>query len=209
MIDLCADVDAVVHMGGMARENTYDEVRDANIDGLYNLYEGARKHGVKRVVWASSNHAIGFYPRRQIIDAGVTPKPDSLYGVSKVFGEAIAELYFNKFGIESVSLRIGSCFPEPVDRRMLATWLSYRDLVQLVTCGLTAPAVGHTIVYGISDNRETFWDNSMAAHLGYRPQDSAEAFREKLEAATPEPDGTDPAVNFQGGSFARDGHFED
>lgn len=209
VLDLAKDVDAVVHLGGIASENTFETIASANIHGLYNVYEAARLAGVKRIVWASSNHAIGFYRRTRTIDAAVSLRPDSLYGVSKAFGEAVAQFYFDKFGLESVSMRIGSCFPEPTDRRMLATWLSYPDLVRLVTCALTAPRVDHMIVYGCSDNREVFWDNRAAASIGFRPRDTAEVYRDKIEAATAAPDPDDRAVIFQGGSYAAAGHPDD
>ncbi|MCP5150286.1 MAG: NAD(P)-dependent oxidoreductase [Ectothiorhodospiraceae bacterium] len=209
MLALTEDVDAVVHMGGVSRENTFANILESNIVGLYNLYEGCRKNGVGRVVFASSNHAIGFYPRTRTIDASVPHRPDSFYGVSKAFGEDLSRYYFDKYGIETVCLRIGSCFPEPVDRRMLATWLSYPDLARLVSRSLLAPQVGHMVVYGMSDNLEKLWDNTMASSLGYVPKDSAETYRERVEAATPVPDPRDPAVRFQGGGFTAAGHFED
>lgn len=209
ILALTKDVDAIVHLGGAARENTFNTILQSNIVGCYNVYEAARKNGVKRIIYTSSNHAIGFYERTQTIDDSVPHRPDSLYGVSKAFGEDLARYYFDKFGIESVCIRIGSCFPEPMDRRMLATWQSYRDFTQLVVRSLMVPRVAYTVVYGLSDNCESFWDNRGASSLGYRPQDSAEVYREKLFAATPKPDPDDPAVRYQGGSFAAAGHFED
>jgi len=206
--ELSKDVDMIVHMGGVALEDTFDNVLHANIAGFYNLFEQARKNGVKRIIWGSSNHAIGFYPRTQTIDASVTPKPDTLYGVSKVFGEGLAQFYFDKFGLETVSIRIGSCFPEPTDRRMLGTWLSYRDLTQIVEKALRAPKTGHLIIYGVSDNDEKLWDNRMASSIGYRPLDNAEDFREKVEAATPPPDRTDPMFMYHGGAYTRGDHFK-
>ena len=125
VFDMLKGVDMVVHMGGAPRENTFQVILDSNIVGSYNIYEGARQAGVKRVIYASSVHAIGFYECTQTIDANAPQRPDSLYGVSKTFVENLSRYYFDKFGIESVCLRIGSCFPKPVDRRMLATWLSY------------------------------------------------------------------------------------
>jgi uronate dehydrogenase len=200
---LLADVDAVIHLGGVSTEKPWADVLPANIMGVVNLYEAARLNGVKRIVFASSNHAIGFYKQSETIDNSVMQKPDGFYGLSKAFGENCAELYWNRWGIETVSLRIGSSFPEPKDRRMLSTWLSYDDLERLVVASLTAPQVGHTIVYGMSDNRAVFWDNSSAKHLGYRPQDSSEPFRIALEAKQPVIDGNDPAAIFQGGSFVK------
>lgn len=209
VMELTRDVDMVVHMGGVGKENTFDAILQSNYVGFYNLYEGCRQNGVKRVIWGSSNHAIGFYPRTQRIDAAVTPRPDSNYGVSKVFGEGMAQYYWDKYDLESVSIRIGSCFPKPTDRRMLTTWLSYPDFVRLVRCCLYAPRVEHTIVYGVSDNDSLLWDNHMAAHLGYRPQDNAERYREEVEAATQPYDRDDLTIARHGGGFAAAGHWED
>lgn len=201
--------DAIVHMGGQALEGPWETILNANIVGSYNIYEAARQHGVKRIVYASSVHAIGFYERTQTIDGNVPTRPDSLYGVSKTFAENLARYYFDKFGIETVSLRIGSSFPEPTDRRHLITWLSYRDCRQLVEKSLSAPRVGFMVAYGMSNNSEAFWDNRTAAALGYKPQDSADDYRDKVFAATSQGDPNDPAVRYQGGSFTAAGHFED
>ncbi|MCB6184646.1 NAD(P)-dependent oxidoreductase [Leeia sp. TBRC 13508] len=203
------DVEAIVHLGGVARENTFNNILNSNIVGSYNVYEAARKNGVKRIIFASSNHAIGFYDRTETIDSNVMHRPDSLYGLSKAFGEDLARYYFDKFGIESVCIRIGSCFPEPMDRRMLATWQSYDDFVQMVSKSLIAARVGFTVIYGMSDNCESFWDNTKASVIGYRPKDTADVFREKMFAATPTPDPFAPAIVYHGGGFAADGHFED
>ncbi|MBU9133461.1 NAD(P)-dependent oxidoreductase [Burkholderia multivorans] len=202
-------VDVVVHMGGAPRENTFQVILDSNIVGSYNIYEGARQAGVKRVIYASSVHAIGFYECTQTIDANVPQRPDSLYGVSKTFVENLSRYYYDKFGIESVCLRIGSCFPKPIDRRMLATWLSYDDFSHLCVQSLMTPSVGHMIVYGNSNNSANFWDNTQAAYLGYRPKDTADIYRAEVYAKTGVPDPRHPAVRFQGGQFAADGHFED
>jgi len=204
---LLRDVEAVVHLGAISTERPFHEILQANILGTYNVYEAARRQGVKRVVFASSNHVIGFYRQDQRIDADVPPRPDSNYGVSKAFGEQLARFYFDRYGIESVCLRIGSSFPEPRDVRMLTSWLSYDDLTELVHCALTAPQVGFTIAYGASANRDSWWDNRKAAHLGWTPRDSAERFRGKLESqGRPAPD--DPLVTYQGGSFVKLGPFE-
>lgn len=201
--------DGIVHMGGQGLEGPWKTILDANIVGSYNIYEAARQHGVTRVVYASSVHAIGFYERTRTIDGDVPTRPDSLYGVSKTFVENLARYYFDKFGIETVSLRIGSSFPEPTDRRHLITWLSYRDCRQLVEKSLSAPRVGFMVAYGMSGNSEAFWDNRTAAVLGYRPEDSADAFRQAVLANTAQGDPNDPAVRYQGGSFCAAGHFED
>ncbi|MFB2551305.1 NAD-dependent epimerase/dehydratase family protein [Ensifer soli] len=201
--------DAIVHLGGLSLEGPWRTVLDSNITGGYNIYEAARRHGVKRIVYASSVHAIGYYERTETIDGTVPTRPDSLYGVSKTFVENLARYYHDKFGIESVCLRIGSCFPEPTDRRHLITWLSFRDCRQLIEKCLTAPRVGFMVAYGMSNNSEAFWDNRTAAVLGYRPQDSADAYRAEILARTPQGDPNDPAVRYQGGSFCAAGHFED
>ncbi len=209
VMEMTRDVDAVVHFGGVALEGTFDAILSGNIVGSYNIYEGCRKNGVARIVYASSNHAVGFHPRNAVIDATAAHRPDSIYGLSKCFVEDLGRYYFDKFGVETVALRIGSSFPEPMDRRMLATWLSFADCAELVRRSLIASGVGFTVSYGSSANKEQFWDNRHAAHLGYEPKDSAEGFREKLEAETPLPDPHDPAVVCVGGSFAASGHFED
>jgi uronate dehydrogenase len=200
---LLADVDAVVHLGGVSTEQPWATVLPANIQGVVNLYEAARLNNVKRIVFASSNHAIGFYKQSETIDNKVMQRPDGFYGLSKAFGENCAELYWHRWGIETVSLRIGSSFPEPKDRRMLSTWLSYDDLERLVVASLTAPQVGHTIVYGMSDNRTTFWDNCGAKHIGFKPCDSSEPFRAAIETKQPTIDSNDPAAIFQGGGFVK------
>ena len=202
-------VDAIAHFGGVSVEGPWDPILNANIVGVFNLYEAARKHGVKRVVYASSNHVVGFYRQDQRIDADDPMRPDGLYGVSKCFGESLSRLYFDRHGIETVCLRIGSSFPEAKDRRMLRTWLSYDDLVQLVTKSLVTPAVGHTIVFGASRNAGLWWDNRKAAHLGFEPKDSADGQRERVEALGPPPDAADPVAVYQGGAFVTAGPFDD
>jgi len=200
-------VDAIVHLGGYSVEGPFEPILQANIIGAFNLYEAARRHGVKRVVFASSNHVTGFYRQGETIDASHPPRPDGIYGLSKAFGEDLSRLYFDRYGIETACLRIGSSYPEPKDRRMLATWLSYGDLHRLVTACLTTPVLGHTIIFGMSDNAVTWWNNRLARHVGYRPQDSSDAFRDAMYASTPEPDLQDPAVQHQGGIFVRTGPF--
>ncbi len=201
--------DCIVHLGAKANEGTWDEVLHSNIMGTYNIYEAARRHGVKRIVYASSIHAVGYYERNHTIDAKVPTRPDTLYGVSKTFGENLASLYFDKFGIESVCLRIGSCFPEPADRRHLITWLSYADMRQLCERSLAAPRVGFLISYATSNNRQSFWDNKFASILGYRPEDSADGHAEKIFAKTEQGDPNDPTVKYQGGVYCKWGHWED
>lgn len=205
----CAGADAIVHFGGASRERPWETILDATIRGSYHVYEGARKHGVGRIVYASSVHAIGFHPLDAQIDAETPVRPDSLYGVSKCFVESLSSLYWDKFGIETACLRIFSSFPEPADRRMLWSWLSFDDCVRLVSAALTAPHVGHSIAFGMSDNRVKPVDNARAGHLGYAPQDSAEPYRAGVEGRTEAPDPRDPTVRRMGGWFVGLGHPDD
>lgn len=208
-VDALVDgVTAIVHLGGVSVEGPFEPILQANIVGVWNLYEAARRHGVERIVFASSNHVTGFYRQDEVVSPDAPVRPDGHYGLSKAFGENLSRFYFDRYGIETVCLRIGSSFPEPKDRRMLATWLSYDDLERLVAAALTAPVVGHSVVYGMSDNTTTWWDNTSAAHVGYRPRDSSEPFRAALEARQPMLDRSDPATLFQGGGFVVKGPYE-
>jgi len=206
--DLLNGVDAVVHLGGISVEGPWEPILQSNIIGMYNLYEAARKNAVKRLVYASSNHTVGFYRQSETIDANAPQRPDGYYGISKCFGEDLSRFYFDRYGIETVCMRIGSAFPEPQDRRMLTTWLSYEDLAELVRYALFTPKVGHTIVFATSKNRDSFWNNSKAAHLGWKPMDGAEPFRAKLEAAPPLA-ADDPLMIYQGGRYTAAGPYDD
>jgi uronate dehydrogenase len=208
VLALLAGVDAVVHLGGVSTEQPFEPILAGNIVGVYNLYEAARKNQVRRIVFASSNHVTGFYRQDEVISPADPVRPDGLYGLSKAFGENISRFYFDRYGIETVCLRIGSAFAQPKDRRMLATWMSFDDTERLIVAALTAPVVGHTVVYGMSDNVTTWWDNGSARHIGYRPRDSSEVFRAEVEARQTTLDRSDPAVIFQGGVFVRTGPFE-
>ncbi|MXN79079.1 NAD-dependent epimerase/dehydratase family protein [Burkholderia sp. 4701] len=201
VMSLVDGVDAIVHFGGISVDAPFDDLLEANIRGTYNLYEAARKHGVKRIVFASSNHAIGFHPVTEVLDADSPQRPDSLYGVTKCFGEALSRYYFDRFGIETVCVRIGSSFEAPKNPRMLVTYLSYRDLIELVRCALLTNRVGHVVVYGMSDNPVKWWDNTKAGFLGFRPRDSSEPFAERFPLAAPTADYDDPAQRYQGGGF--------
>jgi uronate dehydrogenase len=209
IMDVVQDCDAIVHFGAAPVERPWAEILESSIKGGYNIYEAARRHGIKRVVYASSIHAVGFVRRESGADTDTAHRPDSLYGVSKCFVEDLAKMYFDKFGIESACLRINSCFPEPIDRRHLATWMSFRDLVQLVERSLVAERIGHTVVYGISDNREAFFSNHKVAHLGYKPQDTAETYRAQAESKVGPGDPFDPGIEFVGGVFCNYGHPDD
>jgi uronate dehydrogenase len=208
VLQLAEDVDAIVHFGGVSVERPFEEILGANICGVFHIYEAARRHGIKRVVFASSNHVIGFYKQDERIDAHSPRRPDSYYGLSKSYGEDMASFYFDRYGIETVSIRIGSSFPEPQNRRMLSTWLSFADLTQLVERALYTPNVGHTVVYGASDNPDLWWDNRYAAHLGYQPGDSSRGYRSQVQAQ-PMPAADDPTMIYQGGAFVAAGPFGD
>lgn len=201
--------DGIVHLGGRSVEDTWEVIRSANIDGVFNLYEAARKHGCKRILFASSNHAIGFHEQTTRLDAFSPTRPDGLYGLSKVFGENIASLYHDKFGIETASVRIGSCFPEPKNHRMLATWMSYDDFVRLIERVFDAPRIGCPIIYGASRNDRSWWDNSEVGFLGWVPQDNGEDYRAKVDAAMDRPKIDAPDVVYQGGTFTADTIHED
>jgi uronate dehydrogenase len=198
---LVKDIDAVIHFGGISVESDYESISRVNINGTYYLYEAARQAGVKRIIFASSVHTVGFYEQLQVIDASVPQRPDTLYGLSKAFGEDLGRFFWDKYGVETVCIRIGSSYPEPIDRRMMLTWLSFRDLIQLVSRSLTEPRVGHLTVCGISNNNVTFWDNRLAGILGYRPEDNSEVFRGKIERARPAPDKDDVVSRLQGGAY--------
>jgi uronate dehydrogenase len=197
-------VDAIVHLGGYSVEGPWEAIHKANIVGCYNIFEAARKNKVKRMLFATSNHAVGFYRRDQTIDHRVYPKPDGRYGVSKVFGEALGSLYADKYGMEVFLMRIGNVNRQPLDKRRLSIWLSPRDLAQLVSIGIDHPDIRFEIVYGVSGNKRSWYDNSNAFRLGYRPQDNAEDFaKEVLEREKP---GDPRAEMHQGGLFV---HIEE
>src|SRR3569623_2353694 len=176
----CEGVDAILHFGGRSLEGTWPEVLGPNIVGAINLWEGARLAGVERIVFASSNHVVGLYRRAEHFDHRVMPRPDGRYGLSKAVGEDLAALYAFKHGIKAFCMRIGSCFGNPSNRRMLSTWLSFADFERLVRVGLTADYL-FEIVYGQTRNTRAFWDNSYAYRLGYDPQDNAEVFAAEVE----------------------------
>jgi len=193
-------VDAVVHLGGYSVEGPWKAIHEANIVGCYNIFEAARKNKVKRILFATSNHAVGFYRRAQTIDHRVYIKPDGRYGVSKVFGEALGSLYADKYGMQCFMMRIGNVGPRPIDKRRLSIWFSPRDLAQLVSIGIDHPDIKFEIVYGISGNKRAWYDNSNAYRLGYKPQDDSEVYAAEVLAA--EKPSSDPiAEAHQGGVF--------
>lgn len=205
----CEGVDAIVHFGGVPLERPFEDILNANIRGSYHIYEGARQHGVGRVVYSSSVHAIGYHRVEDNIDANAPHRPDGLYGLSKCFVEDLGRLYWDKFGIETVALRIFSSFPDYTDRRMLWSMLTFDDCVRLVEASLTAPRAAFSIVYGTSDNKNRMVDNRLAGHIGFHPQDSTESLRAEVEARLPAANPRDKSVEYLGGWFVNLGHPED
>ena len=204
---LLEGVDAVVHLGGVSVEKPFDVVLPANITGAFHLYEAARRQGVRRIVFASSNHVTGCYRQDERVRPQDPPRPDGYYGLSKLYGEGLASMYWDRYGIETVALRIGSGTPAPVDRRGLSTWLHLDDLAQLVTCALTAPGVGFLVAYGTSDNARSWWDTAEAwQRLGYRPQHRSEDHAAAVQHLL-QPEG--PMRTLQGGLFLGIGPFDD
>ena len=193
--------DGIIHLGGMSDEQSWEDILNANIIGCRNIYEAARTQGVKRVIFASSNHAVGFYRRDQTIPVDVTTKPDTRYGVSKAFGEAMGSLYADKYGVGSLAIRIGNVDQRPADVRRLAIWLSPRDLAQLVRIGLEHPDIHFEIVYGMSDNKRSWWDNANATRLGYQPQDRSEDWAKEILADGARDTDDAAAETYQGGTF--------
>jgi len=192
-------VDAIVHLGGYSVEGPWEGILSANIIGCYNVFEAARRNGVKRIIFPTSNHAVGFYKRTQTIDDRVYIKPDSRYGVSKVFGEALGSLYADKYGMRFLMIRIGNVNPEPIDKRRLSIWISPRDIAQLVSIGIEHPDIRFEIVYGISANTRAWYDNANAFRLGYKPLDNSETYAAEVLAREKPGDAT--AELYQGGVF--------
>lgn len=178
-----AGCEACVHLAGIPEEAPFDAILEANIKGTWTVFEAARLEGCPRIVFASSNHATGYYPTGQRIGADAPVRPDTYYGVSKVFGEALGSLYHSKFGLRVACLRIGSALERPTDLRHLSTWLSPGDLGRLVRACLTSPDLGFAILYGVSDNSRGWWDLDAGRRLGYEPRDDAEAFAAEVEPA--------------------------
>lgn len=194
-------MDAVVHLAAIAGESDWEAILADNFIATYNVFEAARRKGVRRVVFASSNHAIGFYRRTKRIDHTVPHRPDTRYGLSKAFGEDLGSLYADKHAMEVFCMRIGSFQDQPKEARQLATWLSHGDMVRLVSTGLETPELHFAAVYGISRNTRAWWDNSLAFRLGYDPQDDAERHAERLLAIEPPEPGGAVAHAFGGGLF--------
>ena len=203
MVEACRGVDAVIHLGGRSGESPWAHILDVNINGTYTVFEAARRAGVPRVVFASSNHAVGFYaPDEFPVAEAAIPLPDTYYGVSKVAGEALGALYAKRYGMDVISIRILSCFPEPTNLRSLSTWLSPDDAGRLFEACLTIEKPGYKLVYGVSANTRGGWVSLDGARaLGWESHDDSEAFLDKLTAEFGPVDPNDPVFAYLGGPF--------
>lgn len=204
LVEASRGVHAVVHFAGIADEAPFEQIVETNVTGVYNVYEAARRNAVRRVVYASSHHAVGMYPTDVRLGPADPVRPDTYYGVSKVFGEALARLYHDKWGVESVCMRIGTFRERPQDRRQLSTWLSHRDGIELVLRSLQAVDVGFLVVYGVSANRDAWWDyQDAAARLGWAPLDDASTFAARVDGPAPDRQGGQFAeADYRGGSWS-------
>jgi len=192
------DVDYVIHLAMMPNETNSEALIPINYQGSYNVFEQAKQAGVKRVIYASSIHTVGFYPRNKIVDIDSPVRPDGFYGVSKVFGEALGRLYADKFGLSVVCLRISSFKSRPLEERMLSTWLSVRDGMQLFMRSIETPDIQFAIAYGVSNNTSLNISNKGTDIKGYQPVDNAEDFADEVRSEIYE----DPvARTLHGGMF--------
>ncbi len=199
--DALEGAEMVVHFGAIGDEAPFEQILGPNIVGAYNVWEAAFRHGARRVVYASSIHAVGMYPKTEFIGTDVPHRPDTYYGLAKCFAEDLARMYWEKRGVEAVCMRILSC-AQVTNARAVGSWLSYDDLIQLVTRAVDTPVTGFSVVYGVSNNDRAPVDNSAASFLGYRPRDNAEQFAEEIFAKEPRTDPQDPGHMCQGGPFA-------
>ena len=193
----------VLHFGGISVEQPFETVIGPNIRGLYHAYEAARREGA-RMVFASSNHVVGFHERSETLDSDCELRPDGYYGLSKAYAELLGKLYWDKNAVTSVFLRIGSCTPVPVDARMLATWLSYPDLSRLVERCILADVQGCPVIWGASRNKAmTWWRHDDRAKIGWEPQDSADGWAAELAGKT---SGNTVVEQHQGGAYCAIGY---
>jgi len=197
---LLRGVDVLIHLAGTSVERPLPEIIENNLVGLHAIYEGARRNKVRRVVFASSNHALGMHSVNEKLKLDADFRPDGLYGLSKVWGEAMARMYWDKHGIEGISVRIGTAFDKPPEnRRHLSTWFGTEDVVQLMLQCINVPDVGYIAVWGVSNNTRSYWDNTGAEKLGYHPTQNAEDYAAQILS---QPNTLDPvAQQFQGGPF--------
>ncbi len=199
---LAEGVSHILHFGGVSTDQPFEAIFGPNLRGLYHIYEAARREGA-RVAFASSNHSIGFHLRETKLDADCAFRPDSFYGLSKAYGELMGRLYWDKHGVENINYRIGSCWPEPLNRRSLATWLSYPDMARLVQATITAPRFGHAVIWACSANPTSYWGADHRDRIGWQPQDTAEKWRDKVGHITT----NNPAIeHHQGGPYCAPGY---
>ncbi len=201
MMAVLEGADMVVHFGAIGDEAPFDAILEANIKGAYNVWEAAYQNKLRRVVYASSIHAVGMYPKTEFIGTDVPQRPDTFYGLAKCFAENLGSLYWDKRGLESVCMRILSA-AQVNNPRSLGSWLSYDDMIHLVERAIDTPITGHTIVYGVSNNDRAPVDNHLAHFLGYRPKDNAEEFAEAVLAEAELADPQDKSQMCHGGVFA-------
>jgi uronate dehydrogenase len=203
----CEGADAVIHLAGIPGEAPWDQILAVNIDGTRTVFEAARRAGTGRVIYASSNHAVGYTPRSAFpVPDYAFPAPDTYYGVSKVAGEAIAALYHHRHGLDAVCIRILTCAPRPPTVRSLSTWLSPDDAGRLFEACLSAPSPGFRVIFGVSANTRGGWVSLAEARaLGYEPRDDAESYAAEVLAAHGEPDPSDPVLAYLGGEFTLPG----
>jgi uronate dehydrogenase len=196
---LLAGTDVLVHMAGTSVERPLPEVIENNLIGLQAIYEGARRHRLRRIIFASSNHAVGMHSVDSKLDLDCDLRPDGWYGLSKVWGEGMTRMYWDKHGIEGISLRIGTAIERPTEFRHLSTWLGLDDLAQLINRCITVPNIGYLVAWGVSANTRSYWNNEGAARLGYRPVQNAEDYAAEI---LQQPNPLDPvAQRYQGGGF--------
>jgi uronate dehydrogenase len=207
MTAACDGVSAVIHLAGIPGEAPWDQILDVNINGGYVVFEAARRTGVPRVVFASSNHSVGFTPRRDFpVSDYKFPVPDTYYGVSKVAIEGLAALYYYRYGIDAICVRILSCFETPLNTRMLSTWLSPDDAGRLFEACLTVESPGFRVIFGVSANTRGGWVSlNEARALGYEPRDDAEIYAAQVVAEHGAPDPDDPILAYLGGEFTLPG----
>ena len=198
---LLEGADMVVHFGAIGDEAPFEQILGPNIIGAYNIWEAAYRHGLRRVVYASSIHAVGMHKKQDFIGTDVPHRPDTYYGLAKCFAEDLASMYWDKRRLESVCMRILSC-AQVNNTRALGTWLSYDDLIQMVTRAIDTPTTGFSLVYGVSNNDRAPVDNAAAAYLGYKPKDNAEQFAKEVFAEAEPADINDAAQMLHGGPFA-------
>ena len=193
-------VDTCIHLAGTSVEKPLPEVIQNNLVALHALYEGARRHRVRRMVFASSNHAFGMYSVHDKLDPGAAFRPDGFYGLSKAWGEAMTRMYWDKHGIEGISVRIGSCLPRPAEFRHLSTWLGHDDYFHLIDRCINVREIGYAAVWGISNNTRRYWNfGEDEERLGYAPKQDSEAYADEVLKMPNPLDAI--ARGFQGGAF--------